>query len=219
MALLLTATAPAGVWAQGSAAPSSSLMGRIRTFLGVQPRTVSVGGTRSGAVRSVCLLAPGPIETSRSGPSVRVLDPRPTLVLGTPLNEIEIRRRGETVLWSKLASSQAPISGNIPWPLAPLQAGEQLELAMRPKGAPGGDWGVVKLEAASAEDQQRYSQTVLASAGNAELRLQQLDQAAAAGDGALAQSLLWAPLSPRNTALTNLQREQQSSCQISPTIQ
>ena len=210
--LLLGGAAPAVVWAQGSAAPPSSLMGRIRTFLGVQPRSVSVGGTRSGAAQSVCLLSPGPIEPSRSGPAVRVLDPRPQLVLGTPLNEIEIRR-GETVLWSQLASSKAPINGSIPWPLAPLAEGERLELAMRPKGAAGGDWGVVKLEAASAEAQQRYAQTVQASTGNVELRLQQLDQAAITGDGAAAQALLWAPLSPSSSALEALQREQQASCE------
>lgn len=219
LALLFGATAPAVVWAQGNGAPPSSLMGRIRTFLGVQPRSISVGGSRSGAAQSVCLLAPGPIElTLPNAPVVRVLDPQPTLVLGTPLNEVEIRR-GETVLWSKLASSKAPISGSIPWPLAPLQAGEQLELAMRPKGAAGGDWGVVKLEAASAEDQQRYSQAVLASAGNAELRLQQLDQAADAGDGVLVQALLWAPLSPSNSAVAALQQEQKASCQTTPKTQ
>lgn len=216
LALLFGATAPAVVWAQGNGAPPSSLMGRIRTFLGVQPRSISVGGSRSGAAQSVCLLAPGPIQLTPNAPVVRVLDPQPTLVLGTPLNEVEIRR-GETVLWSKLASSKAPISGSIPWPLAPLQAGEQLELAMRPKGAAGGDWGVVKLEAASAEDQQRYSQAVLESAGNAELRLQQLDQAADAGDGVLAQALLWAALSPSNNGLVELQREQQASCHTTPT--
>ena len=212
LVLLLGGAAPAVVWAQGSAAPPSSLMGRIRTFLGVQPRSVSVGGTRSGVAQSVCLLSPGPIEPSRSGPAVRVLDPRPQLVLGTPLNEIEIRR-GETVLWSQLASSKAPISGSIPWPLPPLAAGEQLELAMRPKGAAGGDWGMVKLEAASAVPQQRYAQTVLSSSANAEQRLQQLDQAAGAGDGAMAQALLWAPLSPSSSALAALQREQLASCE------
>ncbi len=212
------ATAPAAVWAQGNGTPPNSLMGRIRTFLGVQPRSVSVGGTRSGAAQSVCLLAPGPIETTRSGPAVRVLDPQPALVLGTPLNEIEIRR-GETVLWSQLASSKAPISGSIPWPLAPLAAGEQLELAMRPKGAAGGDWGVVKLEAASADAQQRYAQTVLSSADDAEQRLQQLDQAATTGDGALAQALLWAPITSNNNAVTALQREQLASCNINPSKQ
>jgi len=213
MTLLFATATPALVWAQGNAAPPSSLMGRIRTFLGVQPRSVSVGGTRSGAAQSVCLLAPGPIEPYRSGPFVRVLDPQPALVLGTSLNEIEIRR-GETVLWTRLASSKAPISGSIPWPLPPLAAGEQLELAMRPKGAAGGDWGVVKLQAASAEAQQRYGQEMQASAGNVELRLQQLDQAAASGDGALAQALLWAPDTKSSSALTTLQRELQTSCSI-----
>jgi len=104
LVLLLGAAIPAMVLAQANGSPSSSLMGRIRTFLGVQPRSVSVGGTRSGPAQSVCLLAPGPVETSSSGPSVRLLDPQPVLVLGTPLNEIELRR-GQTVLWSRLASS------------------------------------------------------------------------------------------------------------------
>jgi len=214
MPFLLAATAPAFVWAQGSAAPPSSLMGRIRTFLGVQPRSVSVGGTRSGVAQSMCLLSPGPIEPSRSGPAVRALDPRPQLVLGTPLNEIEIRR-GETVFWSQLASSKAPISGSIPWPLAPLNAGERLELAMRPKGAAGGDWAVVTLEAAPADAQQRYAKELKASGGNGQRRLQQLDQAVAAGDGALAQALLWAPLTAGHSALTALQQEQQASCETS----
>lgn len=218
LVLLLGASAPAMVCAQANGASSSSLMGRIRTFLGVQPRSVSVGGTRSGAAQSVCLLSPGPIEPSRKGTAVRVLDPWPQLVLGTPLNEIEIRR-GETVLWSQLASSKAPISGSIPWPLAPLTTGEQLELAMRPKGAAGGDWGVVKLQAASAEAQQRYVKDAQVSASSAELRLQQLDQAIAAEDGPLAHALLWAPLSPSTSAWAALQREQQASCVKTPTIQ
>ena len=156
LVLQLGGAAPAVVWAQGSAAPPSSLMGRIRTFLGVQRRSVSVGGTRSGAAQSVCLLAPGPVEPSRSGASVRVLDPQPALVLGTPLNEIEIRR-GRTVLWTQLASSKAPISGRLAWPLPPLKPGEQVQLAMRPKGAAGGDWEVVTLEGAPAEDQHHHA--------------------------------------------------------------
>jgi hypothetical protein len=142
------------------------------------------------------------------------VDPQPALVLGTPLNEIEIRR-GETVLWSQLASSKVPISGSIPWPLEALQAGDQLELAMRPNGAAGGDWGVVKLEAASAKVQQRYAETVLDSAGSIELRLQQLDKAAVAGDASLAHALLWAPLTTRSRVQAALQREQQDSCTIS----
>ncbi|MEA5413637.1 hypothetical protein [Synechococcus sp. BA-132 BA5] len=190
-------------------------MVRIRTFLGVQPRSVSVGGSRSGAAQSVCLVAPGPIEPSANGSVVLVLDRQPTLVLGTQLNEIEIRR-GETVLWSKLASSKAPISGSIPWPLAPLQAGEQLELAMRPKGAAGGDWGVVILEAATAGARKSYLELVKASTGNVELRLQQLDQATGTGDRSLAHALLWAPITPNNSALAALQKSQQSSCRNTP---
>ena len=211
-AALLWGAAPDAAWPQKATTPPSSLMGRIRSFLGVQPRSVSVGGTRSNAAQAVCLLSPGPIELRPDGPTVRVVDPQPALVLGSPLNEIELRR-GEAVLWSKLASSKKAISGRLAWPLASLKPGERLELAMRPRGAAGGDWAVVSLEAASLENQQRYAAALLASVGNGELQLQQLDQAAAAGDGPLAQALLWAPVTPNNSALAALQQEQQASCE------
>ena len=71
---------------------------------------------------------------------------------------------------------------------------------------------MVMLEAASAEEQQGYIKKVHASAGKPELRLQQLDQAAGSGDGALAQALLWSPLSPGSSTLNVLQRDQQASC-------
>ena len=212
MALLSCSQAMAPVWANPSSAPSPGLMTRIRQFLGVQPRSVSVGGTRSNAPQAVCLLSPGPIESGRDGPTVRLVDPQPALVLGSPLNEIELRR-GEAVLWSKLASSKKAISGRLAWPLVPLKPGERLELAMRPRGAAGGDWAVVSLDAASVEDQQRYAAALRLSGGDGERQLQELDQAAAVGDGALAQALLWAPVTPNNSALAALQQEQQASCE------
>lgn len=210
-ALLLGAASEVQGQGRGQGAPPSSLMARLRSFLGLQPRLVSVGGTRSAAELAVCLLSPGPIEPGRDGPVVRLLDPQPALVLGTPLNEIELRR-GETVLWSKLASSKEPISGRLAWPLPAMQAGEQLELALRPKGASGGDWAVLSLKAASSEDQQRYKTALQASGSNGTRRLQLLDQAAAAGEGALAQALLWAPPTASNSGLAALQREQQANC-------
>lgn len=211
-AALLWGAPPDAAWPQKATTPPSSLMGRIRSFLGVQPRSVSVGGTRSNAAQAVCLLSPGPIELRPDGPTVRVVDPQPALVLGSPLNEIELRR-GEAVLWSKLASSKMAIGGRLVWPLAPLKPGERLELAMRPRGAAGGDWAVVSLQAASAEDQQRYATALLASGGNGERQLQELDQAAAVGDGPLAQALLWEPVTPNNSELAALRREQQASCE------
>lgn len=215
-AALLVGPAHQAAWAQGQGSAHSSLMARLRSFLGLQPRLVSVGGTRSKTSLSVCLLSPGPIQSDRDGPTVRVVDPLPVLVVGSPLNEIELRR-GEVVLWSRLASSKAPISGRLSWPLPPIKPGEQLDLAMRPRGAAGGDWAVVMLETASLAAQQRYAAALQISVGDEKQRLQQLDQAAAAGDGALAQALLWAPISASNSALGTLQQEQQSSCQITPT--
>jgi hypothetical protein len=214
-AQLLWWVIPDAAHAQQAATPPTSLMGRIRTFLGVQPRSVSVGGTRSSSPLSVCLLAPGPIVASRDFPIVYVLDPQPALVLGSQLNEIELRR-GKSVLWSQLASSKTPIIGRVSWPLAPLQPGERLELAMRPKGAAGGDWAVLTLEGASAEAQQGHTRALQVSGDSAERRLHQIDQAATAGDAALAHALLWAPLSPNSMDITALQQEQQASCHEAP---
>jgi hypothetical protein len=216
--LLFAAKAPAVVWAQGSAAPPSSLMGRIRTFLGVQPRSVSMGGTRSSSAQNVCLLARGPIESGIDGPSVRVLGTQPSLVLGSKANEIELRR-GELVLWSQLASSKTPIRGRLAWPLAPLKSGERLVLAMRPQGAAGGDWAVVSLEIASVEAQHHYATALRISGDSAERRLQLLDQAVTARDGPLAHALLWAPDTESSSSLTTLQRELQTSCNINPSTQ
>jgi hypothetical protein len=44
--------------------------------------------------------------------------------------------------------------------------------------------------------------------------LKQLDLAITAGDAALAQALLWAPLTPNSSALAALQREQQANCHL-----
>lgn len=205
---------PAGL-AQKAVPPPTSLMSRIRSFLGVQPRTVSVGGSRHGTVQQVCLLAPGPVQTSGGVAWVSVLNRRPALVLSTALNELEIRR-GDRVLWSQLASSRQPITGQLRWPLAPLEPGERLELAFRPRGASGGDWAVVSLEGASAEAQQRFAAAVEGSRSNGMLRLQQVEQAVAAGDAALAAALLWAPRPPGSNGLVALQQELQASCQTTP---
>ena len=78
---------------------------------------------------------------------------------------------------------------------------------------------MVKLQAASAEAQQRYANDAQACASSVELRLQQLDHAIAAGLAAEAQALLWAPLNPSSSALKALQLEQKASCEKTPTIQ
>jgi hypothetical protein len=124
--------------------PPADVMTRIRQFLGVQPRTVSVGGTRSRQQAVVCLLAPGPIQKVGEVSQIQLVESSPNLVFGTPLNEVEIRS-GSAVLWSQLATSKGPIQGRIPWPISPIKSNQRLELAMRPRGAAGGDWAVVHL--------------------------------------------------------------------------
>ena len=99
--------------------PSRSLMTRVRRFIGTQPRTVSVGGTRSSGNKSVCLLSPGPIRQSSQGPEVVLVDSSPDLVLGSQLNEVEISS-GSKVLWNQMATSKRPVDGRILWPIEPI---------------------------------------------------------------------------------------------------
>jgi hypothetical protein len=215
-ALLSTSAYAPRVLGNTRTVPPANVMTRIRQFLGVQPRTVSVGGTRSRQQAVVCLLAPGPIQKVGEVSEIQLVQSRPNLVFGTPLNEVEIRS-GSAVLWSQLATSKGPIQGRIPWPIAPIVSNQRLELAMRPRGAAGGDWAVLSMKGASAEAQQRYAAALGAIGSNGDHQLRQLDKAIGAGDGALAQALLWVERTPNNSALAALQREQLASCQTAST--
>ena len=121
--------------------PPRSVIQLLRSFLGVNP-PVAVGGSRSGSGQSICLLSPWP------GIAVGVSNP--VLQAVGPLNELRLERGG-VVLWQQRASSTQPIEGPIPWPIKPLEPGEQLTLKIRPRGASGGDFAVFPLRAADAK--------------------------------------------------------------------
>ena len=91
--LLLASFAPTpGKASEPDSAPVG-VMESIRKFLGVQPRRVSVGGTRSPGTPtpSVCLLAPGPITQVDGKSRILVVQPKPDIVVGTPLSELQVR--------------------------------------------------------------------------------------------------------------------------------
>ena len=121
--------------------PPRSVIQLLRSFLGVNP-PVAVGGSRSGGGEGICLLSPWP--------GIPVGVSTPVLQAFGPLNELRLERGG-VVLWQQRASSTQPIEGPIPWPIKPLEPGEQLTLKIRPRGASGGDFAVFPLRAADAK--------------------------------------------------------------------
>lgn len=121
--------------------PTASLIQKLRSFLGLNP-PVAVGGSRSDNEKFVCLVSPWP--GAPIGVSTPVL-----MALG-PLNEIRIEK-GDQVLWQQRASSTKAIEGAIPWPLKPLEPGEQITLRVRPRGASGGDFASFNFYAADAK--------------------------------------------------------------------
>ena len=192
LAVLLSTSAYAPrVLGNPRAVPPADVMTRIRQFLGVQPRTVSVGGTRSRGESFVCLLAPGPIQKVGEVSQIQLVQSSPNLVFGTPLNEVEIRS-GSSVLWSQLATSKGPIQGRIPWPIAPIKSNQRLELAMRPRGAAGGDWAIVTLIGAGSDVLQRTAVTFEKLAeGDDSSHLHAINESISRGEQSLAIALTW----------------------------
>lgn len=141
--------------------PNATLVERLRRLLNLSP-PLAVGGSRSGTVEGVCLLSPWSGRTGRSRgmgeqrPAMAVVPTAsPTLLSSGPLNELQLLRNNR-IVWQQRASSVEPISGPIAWPLPPLQAGEQVLLRLRPRGAGGGDFAEINLKAADAAVLERH---------------------------------------------------------------
>ena len=124
---------------QTKSPPAASLIQKLRSFLGLNP-PVAVGGSRSDDEKLVCLVSPWP--GTPIGVSTPVL-----MALG-PLNEMRIEK-GDQVLWQQRASSTKAIEGPIPWPLKPLEPGEEFTLKIRPQGAAGGDFAIYSMRVSS----------------------------------------------------------------------
>ncbi len=199
------------VWAGPGSSPPAGLMTRIRQFFGIQPRMVSVGGTRFSSTGTVCLLAPGPIQQVNGVNQVLLVQAQPDLVLGTPLNELEIRS-GEAVLYSRLATSKAPIAGRLAWPIAAVQPQQQLQLAMRPQGAAGGDWAVLQLVGASKAEMERTARQLQTSRAGTTDQLLALEQLLQRGENGTALEMLWAESASSNPELEKLRKEAVDGC-------
>ena len=188
-----------------------SLMTRIREFIGTQPRSVSVGGTRSAMGKQVCLLSPGPIRQSSKGSEILVVNATPDLVLGSKLNQIEIRSRNK-VLWSEMGTSKKAIDGRISWPITPIKPRQRLQLGLRPRGTAGGDWARITLVGASRAAMKTYQKTLKTSSGSSTARLIAVNSAVKAKDQSKALALLWAPLPSSDRTMKQLRADALASC-------
>ena len=186
----LTATPLAGTASQQQQPPPKvvappTVLQLVRRLLGI-PQQLAVGGSRSSSAPSVCLISPAP------GRPVPVA--APTLLAAGELNELRLERSGQ-VLWQQRASSTAPITGPVAWPIAPLQPGESLQLRLRPRGASGADFATITLTAATADALGRH-QELIAGLGRNTASWRAAIERASSTNPALAIALLTDPAAP-----------------------
>lgn len=186
-------------------ATKPTLLQRIRALIGLN-RPIAAGGSRSAQALQVCVITPR-TEIDEAGQAQALVPlPRPTILAAGPLNEVRIDRDGQR-LWSQKASSTQAIEGPIHWPIEPIQPGEQLTLLLRPRGASGGDFAVIKLKGAPAGEMTAHEALISRLGGDAAAWLQAVDDALDRDQVPLAWALLFAPEDPSSETLDGLRRE------------
>lgn len=196
MALHLLAIAPS------SDARRPTLLQRLREWIGLNPRQ-AVGGSRGESATTVCLITPRLEASASASPPIALVSlPSPTLLAAGELNEVRLEENGR-LLWQQRASSTTPISGQIPWPIAPLSPGQEVLLRLRPRGAAGADFATITLRAAPAAQQQ----TALALLADPSARLNTIESTARSGRSALASELVFAHLAKVPADLDTLRQE------------
>ena len=211
-ALLSSTFIPTAEAASETDSAPVGVMESIRKFLGIQPRRVSVGGTRSPGTPtpSVCLLAPGPITEVDGKSKVLVVQPKPDLVVGSPLSELQIRS-ADKVVWAKVATTEGPIPERIGWPIAAITPNQSLTLALRPWDADLGDWALLELIGASASEMERTAQ-IIQQSKDAQTRTAAINEAIQRGDGPTAFALIWAASPAAGAQLSGLRKADADGC-------
>ena len=162
-------------------------------------RSYQVAGPKT-VVPSACLLSPSFVKDKENLNAISFLSiDKPLIFSIDPLNEIKISRGGN-IVWSQSATIEKPIRGSIPWPIAPIKAGEKLVLSIRPKGTSMGEEAKIILQANSIDRFQKLD-TIINSLGNKESRWiktinQNLEQ-----DRNLALTLLFSDQAPKSKVL------------------
>ena len=155
---------------------------------------------------AVCVVAPR-VEAVQQGDALGVVpNPRPELVVIEPLLEVRLERNGQ-VVWQRQGSRQAPITGPIPWPGAPLAPGELVLVRLRPLQAEQGSFAHVQLIGGSAERMASTTALMRRLARQPAAWIQAIDRALAAGDVPLAWTLLFAPKAPASAELQSLRQQ------------
>ena len=202
MAIPALASTPAKP--KGAVAPIS-LLQKIRQLLDLN-QPIATGGSRSGGTSSICVINPRVELKSTGDASGLILLGNPTLAVLNPLNEIQIER-DDKLVWQKLAKSGQPITGPIPWPLAPIQPDETVKLRLRPQGASGADFANITLRGAPVELMEANSRLVKSLGNKPETWINSIAQQLEQSNSPLARAILFAPEAPNSAALDELRKE------------
>ena len=162
-----------------------------RSYQAAGPKTV---------VPSACLLSPSFVKDKENLNAISFLSiDKPLIFSMSPLNEIKISRGGN-IVWSQSATIENPIRGSIPWPIAPIKAGEKLVLSIRPKGTSMGEEAKIILQANSIDTFQKVD-TIINSLGNKKSRWIKIINQNLEQDRNLALTLLFSDQAPKSKVL------------------
>lgn len=160
----------------------------------------------------VCVIAPR-LEAGATGhPRATLPLSRPTIFVRDPLAGVRLVRGGR-VLWQRQAAPGQALQGPIAWPLAPLRAGERLQLQLQPTAAAPDAYATVDLQAAPAAALARGNARLAALGTDPQTWQRAVEEALQRGEAALATALLFAFEGPSAPDLDALRLEAfQRSC-------
>jgi hypothetical protein len=116
-------------------------------------------GTRGGSVPVLRLITPQVQRAEDGSAFAEPVCSTPTIWADAPLAEVVIVNDGK-VVWQQLAKRHNPIDGPIAWPLVALQPGQEITIRLRPWGAPGGAYAVLRLTAAESAALQNREEAI-----------------------------------------------------------
>ena len=150
--------------------------------------------------KTACLLSPSFVKDKENSNAISFLSiDKPLIFSMDPLNEIKISRGGN-IVWSQSATIEKRIRGSIPWPIAPIKAGEKLVLSIRPKGTSFGEEAKIILQAKSEAEFQKLD-NIIDSLGDSKSGWINIIDKNLGKDKNLALSLLFSPQAPKSKLL------------------
>ena len=157
-------------------------------------------GPATAVPATACLLSPSFVKDKENSNAISFLSiDKPLIFSMDPLNEIKISRGGN-IVWSQSATIEKRIRGSIPWPIAPIKAGEKLVLSFRPEGASLGEEAKIILQAKSEAEFQKLD-NIIDSLGDSKSGWINIIDKNLGKDKNLALSLLFSPQAPKSKLL------------------